>query len=368
MNERRAEAAPTTPALPKNPAVVIGTTAVGTALILVMTWLLLGPMPQRLDTERAFRSAKDCAPGATATDCLHSVPAVIERTRTKSGKTPAHWMYVKTAEGSTPTLYFGPDQSHSFDGLAGKRIHVTYWEGSVRYTDWANARWYTAADPRGAYRLFLAWGLGLGSAGLGLILIGLWWARSYATTRLRYPWQPGVLIVGTMALGAAGGLLPWVTHGWRAALLAYGVVGVVVAAACALTALGLRRADARKSTDTITIASAVPDGETFFPGIVRGDVPYGGVLGGGYLIAAADGLSIIPDPNYRLHPKPVPATLEPLRVRPPYRTDPRDLNVGDNWLVLECQDGGTPVYVAAARESMPLVLGALTASRQLHQR
>ncbi|MFI6471641.1 hypothetical protein ACIBL5_15510 [Streptomyces sp. NPDC050516] len=367
MNERRAKAAPTAPSLPKNRAVVISTTAIGTALILVMIWLLLVPMPERLDTERAFRAAKDCAPGAVATDCLHSVPAVIERTREKNGKAHAHWMYVKTAEGNTPTLYFKGGERYTFDGLAGKRIGVTYWEGSVRYVDWANARWYTAADPRGAYRLFLAWGLALGTAGLGLILIGLWWVRGYATTRLRYPWQPGVLIMGTTVLGLAGGLLPWFTHGWRAALLAYGVVGAVAVTACALTAVGLHRANARKTTDTITIASVVPDEEAVFPGIVRGDVPYGGALGGGYLIADADGLSIIPDPNYRIHPKVVPATLEPLRVRPPYRTDPKGLDVDNTCLVLECQDGDTPVYVAAARESMPLVLGALTAARQLPQ-
>ncbi|WP_438292387.1 hypothetical protein [Streptomyces sp. HUAS TT7] len=367
MNERRAEAAPAALSLPKNRAVVISATAIGTALLLVMVWLLLVPMPERLDTERAFRAAKDCAPGTSATDCLHSVPAVIERTRERSGKTPSHWMYVKTAEGNTPTLYFKGDQRYTFDGLAGKRIGVTYWEGSVRYVDWADARWYTAADPRGAYRLFLAWGLALGSAGLGLILIGLWWARSYATTRLRYPWQPGVLIMGTATLGLAGGLLPWFVHGWRAALLAYGVVGAVVAAGCAIVAVGLHRANACKTTDTITITPVVPDEEVVLSGIVRGDVPYGGVLGGGYLVAEATRLSIIPDPNYRLHPKAVPATLEPLRVRPPYRTDPDDLNLGDNCLVLECRDGGTRVYVAASRESMPLVLGALTTARQLHQ-
>ncbi|MFD9631970.1 hypothetical protein [Streptomyces violascens] len=367
MNERRAAAAPAAPALPKNRAVVIGTTAIGAALLLVTVWLLLVPMPERLDTERAFRSVKDCAPGAVAPDCLHSVPAVIERTREKSGKTPSYWMYVKTAEGNTPTLYFNRDQRHTFDGLAGKRIRVTYWEGSVRYIDWADARWSTAADPRGAYRPLLAWGLVLGSAGLGLSLIGLWWARNYATTRLRYPQQPGVLIMGTMALGTAGALLPWSVHGWRTALQAYGVVGAVVAMGCALAFAGLHRANARKTTDTVTMEPVIPTEETVLPGIVRGEVPYGGALGGGYLIATAEGLSIIPDPNYRIHPKVVPATLEPLRVRPPYRTDPKGLDVDNTCLVLECQDSDTPVYVAAARESMPLVLGALTAARQLSQ-
>ncbi|WP_189968717.1 hypothetical protein [Streptomyces violascens] len=347
---------------------MISTTAIGTALLLVMVWLLLVPMPERLDTERAFRAARDCAPGTTATDCLHSVPAVIERTREKGGKTPSHWMYVKTAEGDRPALYFKGDQRSTFEGLAGKRIHVTYWEGSVRYIDWADARWYTAADPRGAYRPFLAWGLALGSAGLGLILIGLWWARGYATTRLRYPWQQGIAVVGTGILGLAGGLLPWLVHGWRAALLAYGVAGAVVAAGCAFAAAVLHRVNARKTTDTVDIEPVIPADETILAGIVRGDVPYGGVLGGGYLMADAEGLSIIPDPNYRNHPKLIPATLEPLRVRPPYRTDPEGLDLGDVCLVLECRDGDTPVYVAATRESMPLVLGALTAARQLAQK
>jgi hypothetical protein len=101
---------------------------------------------------------------------------------------------------------------------------------------------------------------------------------------------------------------------------------------------------------------------------VRGDVPHGGVLGGGCLVAETTRLSVVPDPNYRLHPKPVPATPEPLRVRPPYRTDSEGLNVDGTWLVLECRDGGTRVYVAAARESMPLVLGALVSVRQLSQK
>uniref|UniRef100_A0AAU2V475 Integral membrane protein n=1 Tax=Streptomyces sp. NBC_00003 TaxID=2903608 RepID=A0AAU2V475_9ACTN len=365
MNERRAKAAPTAPSLPKNRAVVISTTAIGTALLLVTVWLLLVAMPERLEAERAFRAAKDCAPGTAATECLHSVPAVIERTREKTGKTPAHWMYVKTSEGNTPTLYFKGDQRYTFDGLAGKRIHVTYWEGSVRYIDWADARWYTAADPRGAYRLFFAWGLALGTAGLGLMLIGLWWVRGYATTRLRHPWQPGVVIAGAAVLAPMGVLFTWTTHNWRTALCAYGLAGAVVIAGCALAAVRLHRADARRSTDSIVVQPIVPEEEAVFAASVRGDVPYGGVVGGGFVIAEAGRLSIIPDPNYRLHPRVVPGTLEPLRVRPPYRTDPFD--VGDTALILECRDGDTPVYIAAARENMPLLLGALTSSHQLAQ-
>lgn len=141
MNERRAKAAPTAPSLPKNRAVVISTTAIGTALILVMIWLLLVPMPERLDTERAFRAAKDCAPGAVATDCLHSVPAVIERTREKNGKAHAHWMYVKTAEGNTPTLYF--------KGASGTRSTGWPGSGSASRTGRARSGTSTGRTPAG---------------------------------------------------------------------------------------------------------------------------------------------------------------------------------------------------------------------------
>ncbi|MFJ8308843.1 MULTISPECIES: hypothetical protein [unclassified Streptomyces] len=367
MTEAATEAAPAASLPPKNRTLVIGSTVVGTVLLLVAAWLLLVTMRGSLDEERAFRAAQDCAPGTTATDCLRSVPAVIERTQKGRGKTPNYWMYVKDADGETPVLHIRRSAPDSSDTYAGKRIHVTYWEGSVRYLDWANARWYTYADPRGSYRLFLAWGLALGTFGAGALLTALWWVRGYATTRLRYPWQPAVVATGTLALVGAGALIPWFTNGWRTGLLVHGVAGAVVVAGCALAAVLLRRANARKTTDTVTVQTVVPTEEAVFPGFVRGDVPYGGSLGGGFLVAEAGRLSIIPDPNYRVRPRIVPGTLEPLRVRPPYRTDPKDLHLNGNWLVVECRDGDTPVYVATAKECIPLLLGSLTTARQLAQ-
>ncbi|MFJ4474338.1 hypothetical protein [Streptomyces xanthochromogenes] len=352
------------PELPERRVLVGITTVIGTALLLAAAWLSLVSIPRALNTEQEFRAARPCpaAPATAAPDCLRSVSAVIERTTLRGPKSRVLWLHVKDAEGGTPALEFKDKGDRPYGNLVGKRISLTYWEGSVRYVDWANARWYTADDPRGGYRAYLAWALGLATAGAGLILIGLWWIRGYSNTRLRYPESPALLGVATASLTGLSIAIAWLAPGWRAALKGYGVTAAVVAGACTLAILLVRRASTRKGTDTIEVAPVVPTEESVFGGSVRGDVPYGGVVGSGFLIAEPGRLSIVPDPAYRLHPRVIPPTLKPVRVRPQYRTDP--FESGGNVLIVECRDGDTPVYIATARENVPVVLGALGSAKQ----
>ncbi|WP_331447942.1 hypothetical protein [Streptomyces xanthochromogenes] len=350
------------PELPERRVLVGITTVIGTALLLAAAWLSLVSVPRALNTEQEFRAARPCpaGPATAAPDCLRSVSAVIERTTLRGPKSRVLWLHVKDAEGGTPALEFKDEGDKPYGNLVGKRIGLTYWEGSVRYVDWANARWYTADDPRGGYRAYLAWALGLTTAGAGLILIGLWWIRGYKNTRLRYPESPALLGVATASLTGLSIAIAWLAPGWGAALKGFGVAAVVVAGACALAILLVRRANTRKETDTIEVAPVVPTEESVFGGAVRGDVPYAGPLGDGYLIAEPGRLSIIPDPDYRLHPRVVPSTLKPVRVRPVYRTDPFD--AGEVAWVVECRDGETPVFIATAKANIPVLLGALTSA------
>ncbi|MEU3504455.1 hypothetical protein ABZ726_28210 [Streptomyces hundungensis] len=225
------------------------TAALGSVLLLVTAWLLLVSMPKALATERDFRAARACPPGVSAPDCLRPVSAVIERTTVRGPKRHTLWLHVKDADGSTPALAFAGKGQESHGELVGKHIGLTYWEGSVRYIDWANAHWYTTEDPRGDYRAFLAWGLALGSGGLGLFAVGLWSVRSPARLPDRPPWQPGAITMTTVALAGLGIGIAWIVPGWRAALSAYGVAAVVAAVAYALTTLLVGRAEAHKARD-----------------------------------------------------------------------------------------------------------------------
>ncbi len=235
---------------PKRRILTTTTTALGSVLLLVTAWLLLVSMPKALATERDFRTARACPPGVSAPDCLRPVPAVIERTTVRRPKRHTLWLHVKDADGNTPALAFAGKGTESNGGLVGKHIGLTYWKGSVRYIDWANARWYTAEDPRGDYRAFLAWGLALGTGGFGLFAVGLWWVRSAARLPDRPPWQPGAITLTTVALAGLGVGIAWIAPGWRAALSAYGVAAVIAVAAYGMTFLLVGRAEARKTLDT----------------------------------------------------------------------------------------------------------------------
>ncbi|MBC9730621.1 hypothetical protein [Streptomyces sp. TRM68367] len=102
----------------------------------------------------------------------------------------------------------------------------------------------------------------------------------------------------------------------------------------------------------------VPGTERRFSGAIIGDKPYAGR--GGLLLVGPGYLASTPDPTGVAFRREVPPTLTPLRVRPPYWTDPDERpDYTGRVQVLECEDNGVPVLIATHRKHMPWVLGAL---------
>lgn len=363
--------AKTDPPIRSSRTAILGASVFGLLCVLVATWLLLVPTRGALDEERDFRSAVGCAsdgsvPGARGDDCLRTVEARIDRAgRVERGrKTARFWLYVTEADGtSTRTRLAGSPDEHPVT-RPGTRVDVTYWRDRIRYVDFESTRRYTNADPRGDYRLPCAFGLGLGLYGL-LLTSGVYVAARRSRTSVRaFSWQVNLTVAGALCLTALAAAAPWLTDSAGSAFRLVGLSVPVVLAACWTTALLLRR---RRSDgdDTIAVTPSAPTTEHCFPGTVLGDIPYAGA--GGYLVAGPALLASTPDPTGTAFRREVPSTLTPVRVRPPYLTDPG--RPDHHCWVLECEDGGVPVLIITRKKTMPRVLGALrptpsTAPRQ----
>ncbi|MEV0494151.1 hypothetical protein [Streptomyces atratus] len=338
-----------------------GAAMLGSVCVLVAAWLLLVTMRGALDEERAFRAAVSCAsdgdvPGGRDNDCLRAVRAGIDRTERVEGRTPSYWLYVTEADGtSSRTRLRGSPQEPPI-ARAGMRVEVTYWRGQIRYVDFESVRQYTNADPRGDYRLFCACGLALGFYGTGFLWGWYWLARHSRVSVRAYPRQVGLPFVGALCLTALGAAAPWLTDSVGAALQLIGLCSPVVLAACSVAALLLWRRPS--GDDTVALRPSVPAAKQCFLGVILGKIPYAG--SGGYLVADPVHLASTPDPTGAFFRREVPRSLTPVRVRPPYWTDPPDRpDYGGRALVLECEDNGVPVLIVTHRKNIPWVLGAL---------
>ncbi|MFF0505603.1 hypothetical protein ACFYUH_18645 [Streptomyces fimicarius] len=333
---------------------------VGILFSLVAAWLLLLTAPGARDDERAFTTASECtaAAGRGASDCLRTVKAVIDRTEQETmRKTPSYWLYITEADGtSTRTRIDGnPDLTPA--ARPGAAVDVTYWQDRIRYVGFGSDRHYTNADPRGAFRIPLVVGLVVGIFGAMLLASAAATAWSGRRSLKAFPWQVGLIVTGGTSLILFGAVAPWLSNDIGKALRLTGLAGLVVLALCALAVPFLRRRN-RGGDDTIALRPSVLTEERCFPGLIMGEVPY--ASSAGYLIAGPGLLATTPDPTGVFHRKPAPRTLTPLRLRPPYLTDPTGRPDYDGRaVVLECEDNGVPVLVVTRKKDAPAVLGAL---------
>ncbi|MFE9699479.1 hypothetical protein [Streptomyces sp. NPDC006270] len=336
--------------------------AVGILFSLAAAWLLLLTTPDARDDERAFTAAAECgAPGRGDSDCLRTVKAVINRTEKETmSETPSYWLYITEADGtSTRTRIEGrPERLPAT--RPGTDIEVTYWRDQIRYVDFASDRRYTNADPRGTFRMPLTIGLTVGIFGAMLLTAAAATAWSSRRSPRAFPWQVGLTVSGGTFLVVFGAMAAWNSDDIGDALRLTGLAGLVVLAVCALAALFLHRR--HRGDDTIALRPSVLSEEVCLPGLIMGEVPYAGDAG--YLIAGPGVLATTPDPTGASHRKAAPCTLTPLRVRPPYLTDPAGRPDYDGRaVVVECEDNGVPVLVVARRRDAPAVLGALGPAR-----
>lgn len=337
---------------------VLAYLAAGILFSLVAAWLLLLTTPDARDDERAFTTAPACtAPGGGGSDCLRTVTAVLDRTERETGrKTPSYWLYLTEADGTSTRTRIESDLERLPAARPGANIEVTYWQDQIRYVDFGADRHYTNADPRESFRLPLAIGLLLGICGAMFLTAAAATAWSSRRSPRAFPWQVGLTATGGTFLTLFGAMAAWSSDNIGDALQLTGVACVVVLVLCALTAPFLHRR--HRGDDTIALKPSVLTEEACFPGLIMGEVPYAGHAG--YLVAGPGVLATTPDPTGAFHRKAAPRTLTPLRVRPPYLTDPTGRPDYDGRaVVVECDDNGVPVLVVTRKKDAPAVLGAL---------
>jgi hypothetical protein len=162
---------PSDEATPAGPGPVRVYLAVGILFSLVAAWLLLLTTPGARDDERAFTTAAACgAPGRGDSDCLRTVKAVIDRTEKETmSKTPSYWLYITEADGTSTRTRINSSPELLPAARPGASIEVAYWQGQIRYVDFASDRRYTNADPRGAFQMPLTVGLIVGIFGAMLL-------------------------------------------------------------------------------------------------------------------------------------------------------------------------------------------------------
>ncbi|WP_327354007.1 hypothetical protein [Streptomyces sp. NBC_01304] len=339
----------------------------GAVCLMVAAFLLAVVQPRSEAEVTDFRAARACPAGERGEDCLRSGQATVEDKRAERRKKSTRY-YLTLREGSAPEADVRLDDDDPVYGSVGPgdRVTVVRWRGEIRYVATAaGARQRTHAHPEINSSVAGAVGLGLLPFGSGLLALAWATPRWAARTRVRHPWQAG-LLGAWMVLAApvwflAGIMVPEV-FGSRWTAAAVGALASVPVVALLLP-LVLRYRD-RPEGIKVKPKFLRGTGTKTFPGIVLGDVPYAAVdapysgnvrrlvVGRGVLEATC-----APPVGAETRQE-LPGDLTVQRVRPPYRDDPRQ--VADAYDVVECRDGaGRQVLIAAARKHVPFIVGVL---------
>ncbi|MFF9351307.1 hypothetical protein [Streptomyces sp. NPDC014734] len=347
---------------------------VGLAFVVGAAVFMFGLLPASRADHRDYTAATACPveePGKPRAsrepdrDCLAESPAVVVRTESgRRGRSTYRYLFL-TAPPSPTASVAGDGAAREFrlemsSGspvfgavTAGDRVRVTYWRGEARSVAFGHLRQGTGAVPGGARRLFLAAGLAMLMLGAAFLWGGYWWARRSADSPALDPWQIRVPTGAFLCLAGAGAVAAFATDSVPAVLMTTVVAALVIAVP---TVLIIRRR-LRRTTDTMTVVPRVPEGERCLRALVLGDVPYS-VDGFDHLVIGPGLLAATPDPTGRVARRRLPSSLTPVRVRPPYRTDPGAAAL-NGLRVVECRDGTTPVVIAATADDVPWILGAL---------
>lgn len=360
---------------------------IGAVLVLVAGWLLLATVPRALDEDRAFAASADCPVAEVSTECRYTVAATVTSAAADhKHRSTYYWLglgHVQDGPGALPgRLKSGPlrgssmrsssARSGSVTGAAeaatrrvkmegrtpvfavvrpGAPLQLTYWHGEIRYVEFQGLRQYTAADPRGGYRLPLAAALVLLSVGGACLRSAYCWVRR-ADPAAHEPWRLTVPLASVLLISCFAFGTPWVTGGVPTALLLTAVGAVPVLAGAAW----LARRHHRRTTDTIKVTPLIPLGEACFPArsSAKSLQPRGVRTSGGRPGAA------------RRHPRPGRPVRPPSgaphphgRPGPPAVLDRPGPPARPGAQVVECRDGATPVYVVTEQRYTAWVLGAL---------
>ncbi|WP_058044526.1 hypothetical protein [Streptomyces roseifaciens] len=340
---------------------VRSTAAAALVCVLAALFLLFVTVPDKRADSRAFATAPACVGDEPALECRKVVEGAVKHTETApQGKTTHYWLTFTGRDGSTHHADMNGPLSVFAKVKPGDKVRATYWRGKIRFVDFRGTVQLTADQPKDAYRLPFACGLGLLVLGATFAGIAYWMVRHSPRAPERYTWQTTVPTCAGVLIAVVAFVAALVTDTVPTALTLTGA-GAVPVALGASWRVRVRRRPAESG-----LAPVVPGKEKRFEGGVAADTPYGAELIGPYLVAGPGLLAVTPDPAGRTLRRALPRTLVVEGVRVPHRSDParvtaeaRGRRKALRQVVVVCRDGHGEVLIGVQRKHAPWVLGAL---------
>ncbi|WKU44753.1 hypothetical protein Q3V23_12070 [Streptomyces sp. VNUA116] len=330
--------------------------------VLAALFLLFVTVPGKRADSRAFATASACVGDEPALECRKTIEGTVKGTETvPRGKTTHYWLTITGRGGDTHRAEMNGPASVFGRVRPGDPVKATYWRGKIRFVDFRGTVQLTADQPKDAYRLPFACGMGLLALGGTFAWLTYWMVRQVGRHPARYAWQATVLPCAGVLTGIVAFVAPMVTDTMPTALVLTGA-GTVPVVLGALWRIRVRR----RQSEEFEIAPVVPEREECVEGGVAARTPYGGELIGAYLVVGPGLLAVTPDPEGRALRRVLPRTLVVERVRVPYWSDPSGVTAETRgWrkalrqVVLVCRDGDDEVLIGVQRKHVPWVLGAL---------
>ncbi|MFE9464927.1 hypothetical protein ACFYNW_14875 [Streptomyces virginiae] len=344
---------------PRKRSAFVAVAAVGLASVLAGAGLLLGPVANAVDRQRAFEAATPCARGQTR-DCLSTAPATVVG-RLDNGSLRHADIEFATADGTSQviTLDYKPDERHF---PADRPVRLVAWRGAVTAVQYGNGPTAgsspTTDHPRDAHQAPLAWALGLVFAGAGALWL-VTWTAAFSTRSLRNA-PPGAAVpyVWLVTVAVAAPFTAMLTDGVPQSLFWTAVAAAVLL--CITVALCRSQVD---RGGVIEVAPRRDGREHVFPALVLGDRSGpGGTYAHSHLVVGPGVLAFTNDPTGAFRRDPLPAGLVLERVRRLLPSDPDAIvanDVGRACLVAQCRDGEREVLIAVTPRNMRWLVGAL---------
>lgn len=228
---------------------VIATAALGAALVLAAVFLLSVTVPGKRTDARAFATAAACLPDETPRECRKPVEVVVKKKATEAeGRTKHHWLTLAEPGGPSRRVDMnGP--SAVFGAVSpGDRVTATYWRLEVRAVDFRGRRQFTADEPKEAYRLPFAAGLGLLALGGTLLWTSVRAGFRTGRGRALRSWEIALPALAGAWLSAVGFGAPLLTDAVSTALVfaAVGTLPVVLGAVWRVRVLRQRRPESKR--------------------------------------------------------------------------------------------------------------------------
>ncbi|MGK5549318.1 hypothetical protein ACSNOH_32020 [Streptomyces sp. URMC 127] len=330
--------------------------------VLAALFLLFVTVPGKRADSRAFATAPACVGDEPALECRKTIEGTVKRTGTvHEGKSTHYRLTITGRGGDTHHADMNGPSSVFAKAKQGDTVKATYWRGKIRFVDLRGTVQLTEDQPKDAYRLPFACGMGLLALGGTFGWLTYWMVRQVRSHPARYAWQATVLPCAGVLTGIVAFVAPLVTDTVPTALVLTGA-GAVPVVLGALWRIRVRR----RQSEEFEVAPVVPEREECVEGGVAARTPYGRELIGTHLVVGPGLLAVTPDPAGRTLRRALPPTLVVERVRVPYWSDPSGVTAETRgWrkalrqVVIVCRDGADEVLIGVQRKHVPLVLGAL---------